>query len=90
LANDGLIISKQYCPNKKSLKPGKSLKSKKIFYYFKNSLLLRLETALIANQERLKLREARQRQAAETEAKVSQQVPSIKLTMDFASKFAAK
>jgi hypothetical protein len=54
------------------------------------SIFLRLETALIANQERLKIREARQRQAAETGAKVTQQVPSIKLTMDFASKFAAK
>jgi hypothetical protein len=37
----------------------------------------------------MKIKEARLKQAAETEAKNSQQTPSIKLTMDF-SKFAAK
>ena len=42
-----------------------------------------------ANHERMKLKELRLRQATESEAKNSQQVPSIKLTMDF-SKFAAK
>lgn len=48
-----------------------------------------LEAAVRANHERLKIREAKQKLAAESEAKSGHQVPSIKLTMDF-SKFAAK
>ncbi len=52
-------------------------------YFLQGSIFYR------ANQERLKIRENRQKLAAESEAKNANQVPSIKLTMDF-SKFAAK